>query len=98
MAESNPIGGEIGHEVDSIRYFLVSHDAALGWLVPVRAGLERNGARGDAAVEFGKHNVHGQVAGAQTLRVTPPIFLRGPGKNDLQDRAVMDDQRIGVSA
>ena len=76
----------------------VGDDAALRALVPEAVGLEGDGAGHDAAVEFGQHHVHGEVAGVEALGALPPAFLRRAGENDLQHRAIMSRQRIGAAA
>ena len=71
-AQPRPICGEVGDEVHAVRRLAIGHDAALGALVPQAVGLEGNGARHDATVEFGQHHVHGEVAGIESLRGVLP--------------------------
>ena len=96
-AQPCPVGGVFGYEGNPVRYFPVSDNAALGCGVPQAVGLEGNGSRHDAAVEFRQDHIHCEVTGVEALRGLAPAILRGTGENDLQHRAVMHSQWIGVA-
>ena len=75
-AELHPVGGEVGHELHAVRHLAVGDDPALGALVPQAVSLEGDGAAHDAAVEFGQHDIHREVAGVEALGALPPAFFR----------------------
>ena len=97
VTEGNPVRCETRHIVHPVCCFLVGHDSALGGFVVVAVTLEGNGAGMNAAIEFRQHYIHGEVAASQALLAGPPAFLRDAAENNLQDRTVINGERIAVA-
>jgi len=53
-------------------------------LAPTRLLLERNGARNDAPVDFGQHDMHGEIGRAEAARRSGPLLSGRAGQDDLQ--------------
>ncbi|KAK0348627.1 hypothetical protein LTR94_036446, partial [Friedmanniomyces endolithicus] len=89
------MGGKIGDEGDAIGRHARDDDAALGQRVEPLCRLERDGAGEDAAVHFGQHDIHGQVAGAKATGGILPFALFDAGECQLENGAVGPFQYAG---
>ena len=87
-AQHAPAPRQIGHEGDAFGLGLVVHHVDLGALAAPRQALEADGAADDAAIDFGHHHLHRQVARRQAVRIGQPLLVRAAGGDELQHRGV----------
>ena len=87
-AELGPSRREARNIVDTISMGLVVHAGEFEARIDSRFGLEGDGARQQATVEFGQHDVHRQIRWRQAARRALPGFARTARQYNLQDRRV----------
>ena len=96
--QPNPVGRELGHELDPIGLRFVADDVGFGQRVAPGDALERDGARDDASVHLRQCHVHRDVAGGKALRAVAPGARVAAGENHLQHRAVAGAERADAIA
>ena len=87
-AQHAPPAGEFSHKSDALWLGLVAHHIGLGALAAPGQALETDGPGEDAAIHFGQHYLHGQVARRQTVRIGLPLLLRATRRDELQHRGI----------
>ena len=76
----------VRHLRHAIRFRPVGEGAVTKRRIGLALALEGNRAGKDAAVQFGQHDMHGEVGGRQATLVVLPDVAAGGGDDDLEHR------------